>query len=96
VAEYQSSGGPAISPDELAFLLKLSNAVLGVAWILDAPSLVEIEIPDFAALSGRRDPRLKNNFLARAQLQILMVFLNEWLTSDIGGALREFIADQRP
>ncbi len=96
VAEYQGSGGPVISADELAFLLKLSNAVLGIAWILDAPTLIEIEIPDFAALSGRHDPRLKNNFLAHAQLQILMVFLNEWLTGDIGGALQDFIARQRP
>jgi len=28
-------------------------------------------------------------------LQILMVFLNEWLTGDIGAALRDFIAARR-
>jgi hypothetical protein len=95
-AEYQRAGGPAITIDELAFLVKLSVAMLGIAWIIDAPSLVEAEIPDFVSLSGRHDPRLKNNFLARAQLHLLMVFLNEWRSCDIGGALDDFIATGRP
>jgi hypothetical protein len=89
---YQESGGPAIDPDELALMVKLSIAVLGIAWILDAPSLVEAQLPDYATLQDRYDPRLKNNFLARAQLQLLMVLLNEWHFDDIGGALRDFAA----
>jgi hypothetical protein len=69
---------------------RLSVAVLGIAWILDAPSLIEGELPDFARLQGRRDPKLRSSFLARAQLQLLMVFLNEWQAEDIGEALRRF------
>jgi len=90
VQEYRLSGGPLIDIDELAFLYKLSVAVLGIAWILDAPSLVEAQIPDLNAVEDRYDPKLKNNFLARAQLQILVVFLNTWWSDDIGRALREF------
>ncbi|WP_284255972.1 hypothetical protein [Acidocella aquatica] len=91
-ASYRAHGGPQIDAEELRFMVKLAVAVLGIAWILDAPALVEGEIADYAALTGRSDPRLKNNFLARAQLQLLIVFLNEWREEDIGGALRAFIA----
>ena len=90
--EYRAHGGPAIDADELAFMIKLSVAVLGIAWILDAPSLVEIEIPDVHTVRDRYDPKLKNNFLARAQLQLLVVMLNEWRSCDVGSALRDFAA----
>jgi hypothetical protein len=95
VDEYRRSGGPAIDVDELAFLIKLSVAVLGIAWILDAPTLVEAQIPDFTAIKDRYDPKLKNDFLAHAQLQLLVVLLNEWQFDDIGGALREFASRNR-
>ncbi len=88
---YRAHGGPRISVEAFGFMVKLAIAVLGIAWILDAPALVENEIADYAALRGRDDPRLRNNFLARAQLQLLIVFLNEWRACDIGGALDVFI-----
>jgi hypothetical protein len=90
VDEYAAGGGPRLDPRELLLLYKLSVAVLGIAWILDAPSLIEGEIADFTQLTGRRDPKLRSNFLARAQLQLLMVFLNEWQAEDIGDALGRF------
>ncbi|HKT73164.1 MAG TPA: hypothetical protein VJQ47_09755 [Steroidobacteraceae bacterium] len=90
VSEYAASGGPRLDVGELGFLYKLSVAVLGIAWILDAPTLVETQIADFKQLEGRRDPRLRNDFLARAQLQILTVMLNEWLHFGVGTALRRF------
>jgi hypothetical protein len=92
VDEYRRNGGPAIDAAELSFLIKLSVAVLGIAWILDAPTLVEMEIPDVHLVKGRFDPKLENNFLARAQLHLLTVLLNEWRVDDIGAALRDFAA----
>ena len=92
VDEYHRNGGPAIDIEEFAFLVKLSIAVLGIAWILDAPSLIEAQIPDVHTVQDRYDPKLKNDFLARAQLQLLVVMLNEWLVDDIGGALRDFVS----
>jgi hypothetical protein len=92
VEEYRRNGGPALDLEEFNFLVKLSIAVLGIAWILDAPSLIEAQIPDVHTVKDRRDPKLRNDFLARAQLQLLVVMLNEWLVEDIGGALRDFIA----
>jgi hypothetical protein len=96
VDEYHRNGGPAIDAAELAYLIKLSVAVLGIAWILDAPSLVEGEIPDVHLVEGRFDPKLENNFLARAQLHLLIVLLNEWRVDHIGAALGDFAAVADP
>jgi hypothetical protein len=92
VAEYAASGGPVIDAEEMAFMVKLSIAVLGVAWMLDAPSLVAQEVPEYATVEDRMDPKLKGNFLAHAQAHLLRVLMSEWQSSDIGGALRTFAA----
>jgi hypothetical protein len=90
VAEYARYGGPRLDLEEIDFMVKLAVAVLGIAWILDAPALVEAQIPELHRLSSRYDPRLRNDFLARAQLQLLVVLLNEWQAGEIGSALRRF------
>ncbi|MEY2928027.1 MAG: hypothetical protein RL367_2504 [Pseudomonadota bacterium] len=90
VAEFAASGGPLIDADEMALMVKLSMAVLGVAWMLDAPSLVAQELPDYAKIKDRFDPRLTGNFLAHAQAHLLRVLMSEWHHDDIGGALRAF------
>jgi hypothetical protein len=91
VEEYRASGGPALDVEEFAYLVKLSIALLGVAWILDAPSLVEAQLPGVRTIRDRFDSRLRNDFLARCQLQLLIVMLNEWRVHDVGAALRKFI-----
>ena len=88
--EYARLGGPAIDPDHLAEQIRLAIAVLGVAWMLDAPEIIEREVPDLADVQDGHDPRLRDNFLARAQLQLLVTLLNEWRGTDIGGAIRRF------
>jgi hypothetical protein len=90
VDEYTRAGGPVIQVDELAFQVKLSVALLGIAWILDAPTLVEGQIPDLHTVRDRYDPKIKDNFLARAQLHLLTVLLNEWMFDDVGAAITEF------
>ena len=92
VAEFERHGGPPISIDTLSHSLKLSIAVLGIAWMLNAPALIEAEVPNVHRVRDRYDPKIKDVFLARAQLQVLVVFLNEWLTEDIGSAVRRLIA----
>jgi hypothetical protein len=92
VDEYAASGGPRIDADDMAFMVRLSMAVLGVAWMLDAPSLVAQEVPDYARVTDRTDPRLAGNFLARAQAHLLRVLMSEWRNDNIGGALRQFSA----
>jgi hypothetical protein len=96
VHQYHYSGGPAIEVGHLGFMMKLAAAISGVAWLLDAPAIIQAEVPDFATAADRYDPRLRDNFLARAQLHLLTVFLNEWKVGDIGGALRRFVIDDAP
>ena len=92
VDEYRRAGGPDIDVAEFAYQVKLSIALLGVAWILDAPSLIELQIPDLHLVKDRYDPKLRNDFLARAQHHLLIVMLNEWRVHGIGPALEEFAA----
>lgn len=84
LAEYGSRGGPVLDPSRFDRDVSLAIAVLGVAWMLDAPSLIAGEIPDYETLSGREDPRIRQRFLPRAQLQLMRVFLSEWRRKDIG------------
>ncbi|WP_157083012.1 hypothetical protein [Novosphingobium lentum] len=93
VREYAEQGGPALTAADMDLLVKLSIAVLGTAWMLDAPSLVEQQVPDFAEVTDRTDPQLAGNFLARAQAHLLLVFISEWRDGRIGDALRRFAAD---
>jgi len=90
--EYARLGGPAIDEDVLAEQIRLSIAVLGVAWLLDAPEIIRREVPELAEVHDPRDPRLRGNFLARAQLQLLVTLLNEWRETGIGDAVRRFEA----
>jgi len=90
IDEYAAGGGPRLDEAEFGFMYRLAVAVLGIAWILDAPTLVSQQLGDTRQLGGRDDPALRGNFLARCQLQLLIVFLSEWRACDIGGALRDF------
>ena len=90
VSEYRASGGPELSVDEFMHQFHLSVSVLGAAWMLDAPALVEMQVPKLAEVQDRFDPPLHGDFLARAQLHLMSVYLHEWKTRDIGSMLRRF------
>jgi hypothetical protein len=88
VATYQGAGGPAIDRNAFQRALKLSIALTGVAWMLDAPALIAAEIPDLRSVKDRFDPVLRDRFLPRAQLQLMTVFLDSWRRLDIGAAVQ--------
>jgi hypothetical protein len=88
LADYRAAGGPAIDRQAFMTALKLSIALTGVAWMLDAPALVEAEIPDLTQIEDRFDLRLRDLFLPRAQLQLMTLFLDSWRRLDIGAAVR--------
>jgi hypothetical protein len=92
VATYRANGGPPIAADALGMMFDLSVAVLGIAWILDAPTIIAREVPGFAEATDRRDSAIRDNFLARAQLQLLVVFLALWRSRNVGATLRGFAA----
>lgn len=87
LGEYARLGGPAVDPAAFDLDVKIAIGLLGTAWMLDAPALVEAELPEYTDLSDRTDPRLRALFLPRAQLQLLCLFLSEWRRKDIGAAI---------
>jgi hypothetical protein len=87
-AEYAGHGGPTLDVAELTVQVQLFVALLGLAWMLDAPTLVKAQIPDLAPDADRFDERLHGDFLARAQLQLMTLFLHAWRVEDLPGVLR--------
>ena len=88
---FKGCGGPALDVAELSLHLELYIALMGLAWLLDAPPLIHAQIPDLATAESRFDPRIKASELARAQLHMMTVFLNLWQTRDFGASLGRFL-----
>ncbi len=91
VSEFAACGGPPLDPGELKFHMQLYIAMMGLTWLLDATSTVRKHLPDLADVNDRFDLSFKANERARAQTQILTVFLNLWQTQDFGAVLDRFI-----
>jgi hypothetical protein len=90
-AELRGCGGPAIDVEELKFHLHLHVALMGLAWLLDAPPLIQANVPDLATIENRFDPRFKANETARTTLQMMTTFLNLWQTRNFGAVLDRFV-----
>jgi hypothetical protein len=90
--EFRNASGHELDVGELELQLLLFTAVIGCAWIVNAPSVIQREVPELARVESRFDPRLSSNERARTQLQLLSVFLNAWRTHDIGAVIERFLA----
>jgi hypothetical protein len=84
VAEVRAAGGPALDARSLERQLYLFAALMGLAWLMDAPALVQRACPDLAAIEGRRDARFKGNETARVQLHMLTTVLHLWESRRFG------------
>jgi hypothetical protein len=89
VAEFHAAGGPLLGIAALKRHLLRYVAIMGLAWLLDAPPYIEAQVPDLDTVTDRRDPRIRDNEIARVQLQMLTNFLNLWQTRDFGRLLDE-------
>jgi hypothetical protein len=89
--EYHASGGPTVGAAELKLHLQLMTAVMGLAWLMDAPTVVRKEIPNLAEIESRMDPRFRGNENARMRLHMITMFLNQWATQDFGAVLQGFL-----
>jgi hypothetical protein len=87
VAAYRDHGGPAVEVSTLSLHLQLFVATMGLAWLLDAPALIEARIPDLETIQSRRDPRFSANETARTQLHMMTNVLTLWRTRDFGADL---------
>jgi len=87
VAEYRDSGGPRLDVRELKRHVRLFTALMGLAYIMDAPPIIRMQLPDLAQTKSRFDPQIRADETARTQLHMLTMFLDQWQTQDFGAAL---------
>lgn len=90
-AELRNCGTPILDTRELTFHLDLYIALMGLAWLLDAPPLIRSCVPDLGSIQSRFDPRFKANETARTTLQMMTTFLNRWQRRNFGTVLGEFL-----
>jgi hypothetical protein len=86
--EFAAAGGPAIDPTELDLHLELYVMMMGLAWLMDAPPRIKLEIPDPSLAKSRHDLLFDNHENARVQLKMMINFLNLWQTRDLGRHIR--------
>lgn len=92
VREYAEAGAPKLDVAALAFQLDLYIGVMGVAWMLDAPALIQSRTPGLAPGQTRYDAPIKSSERGRNQLQIMSVFLNRFERRDFGAVLDRFLS----
>ena len=77
-----------VGPMEFLVLAVVGLIVLGLAWLIDAPARIRLEIPEPAVLQGPHDPLLARHEMARVQLRMAGNVLNHWQRRDCGRYLR--------
>lgn len=95
IREYHAAGGPLLDGAEVRFHLDLFVAMLGLAWLMDAPALIERQIPDLDRSITRFDARVRDDEMARTQVHMVGTFLNLWDRHDFGAVFAEFERRQR-
>ncbi|WP_428313179.1 hypothetical protein [Hydrocarboniphaga sp.] len=90
--EFHGCGGAALDVEALKTHLLLWVALMGLAWLLDAPALIQAQIADLSAIESRRDPRFGANETARVQLHMLSTVLHLWQTEDFSRLLDRVLA----
>ncbi|MBU9766003.1 hypothetical protein FR943_19425 [Mycobacterium sp. TNTM28] len=90
VAEFQAAGGPTLDLTRLRSQLVLYAAVMGVAWLLDAPAHLQTVLP--AGGSDRTDRCVSGNEAVRSELLMLSNVVHLWDTEDFGAMLDAFEA----
>jgi hypothetical protein len=95
VAEVHRYGFPNLDPDRLRRHTLLYAAVMGVAWLLDVPALIDRRF-GAAAPASRRDRRIKDDESVRAPLQMLSNLLSLWEQHHVGDLLDAALAESGP
>jgi len=85
--EFARCGAPAPDLEELQLHLHLFTALMGLAYLMDAPPIIRAEIPDLVNAKNRFDPRFQQNENARVQMHMITMFLNQWQRHDFGALL---------
>ena len=85
-------GGPRLGLERLKLHLDLSAAMLGLALMMDAPTLVLTRLPEAVEAKGPLDPVMFRNEVARSFLHVFKAFLSLWRRHDFGAGLDRMLA----
>jgi hypothetical protein len=91
IEEFQRCGGPAVDVEELRLHLHLYIAMMGLAWLMDVPALVQAQVRDLSEVESRFDPRVRENEAVRVRLHMMTTFLHLWQTQDFGTLMQRLI-----
>lgn len=86
---FAMSGAEPLHLPTLKRQLLLYAGLMGITWLLDAPAYIERQVPPLASLRSRFDPPIRDNEIARVQLQMLTNVLNLWASHDLAGLIDE-------
>ena len=93
IAEVHRAGGGVLDATRLRRELLLYAALMGINWLFDVPALLRARVPAWRELSGRLDPRIRDDEAARTPLQMLTVLLYLWQQHDIGRELDKLLKE---
>jgi hypothetical protein len=92
VAELHAHGGPRLDVAELELHLDFYVATMGLATLIEAPTLVLSRLPEAAAAQGPLDPVFLKDDVARGFLHVFTAFLHLWQRHDFGASLDRLLA----
>lgn len=93
--QFEASSGIPLDPDELKHHLALQMATSGLMWMIDAPKIIEMRVPDLADVPDVYDPRVFDDELVRTQLHMSAIWLSLWRELDFGAQLDRYLERQR-
>lgn len=96
VSELQAGGGPRLDLTQLRLHLDLYVATMGLATLIEAPTLVLSRLPEAAHADGPLDPILRKDEIARCFLHVFTTFLNLWESHDFGASLDRVLERSQP
>jgi hypothetical protein len=82
IGELHAHGGPLLDVADLKLHLHFYAATIGLAVLIQAPTLVLSRLPEAANAYGPLDPVFRKNEVARGFLHVFTTFLNLWQTHD--------------
>lgn len=94
--EFERTCAIPLDPEELRHQLALQMATSGLMWMIDAPKIIEMRVPDLPDVPDVYDPRVFDDELVRTQLHMSAIWLTLWRTLDFGAQLDRFLERQAP
>lgn len=91
---FEAASGLPLDPEELKHHLALQMATSGLMWMIDAPKVIEMRVPDLAEVPDPFDPRVFDDELVRTQLHMSAIWLTLWRELDYGAQLDLFLERQ--